>query len=409
MRSFLVILAAGAVLSACASKPVTYVGLADSENSFVRTLHPKEVKKCPEIQTYQGAIPLRVQMNLERFDSAYVCEASLPLGTTKVGDGKEAIKIPTELNRVVIMGDTGCRLKGTYMQKCEDENEWPFSRIIRSVEKEDPDLVIHVGDYHYREACTDPVKCAPYKDTLGYGYKPWEADFFAPAAPMLRTKPFIFARGNHEDCHRAHEGFRKTLSPLGEKSCQEYQETRYTNIGNILIVNFDDAALSDKPWDAKSTELKELRKRYRQMVQAINARPEREVWLVTHRPIWGYTTIWKGPVEPVKINVNMQAVVKEMPLPEKVKFIFAGHIHNFQIAQGAHPLQLVVGESGTALDQFGEESRKFLPKEHRIFPADHGYLVMEKDGSGKWVGLIKSFDGKTDYTCQMEEDGVPCQ
>ncbi|MFM6929632.1 MAG: metallophosphoesterase [Bdellovibrio sp.] len=409
MRSNVLIFAAGAVLSACASKPVTYVGLADSETSFVRTLHTKEIKKCPEIQTYQGAIPLRVQMNLEKFDTAYVCEASLPLGTTKVGRDDDAITVPTDLSRVVIMGDTGCRVKGDYLQKCDDEKEWPFSRIVHSVEKEDADLVIHVGDYHYRETCTDPVKCAPYKGLVGYGYKPWEADFFGPAAPLLRTKPFIFGRGNHEDCHRAHEGFSKTLTPLGEKACVEAQETRYTNIGNILVVNFDNGSLSDKALGPKDPELKELRVRYRKMIQAINSRPEQEVWLITHKPIWGLAPVWNGPPGTIPINVNMQLVVKEMPLPKKVKFVFGGHIHNFQIAQGDHPLQLVVGESGTALDYFNEETRKLIPSGFKVFPSDHGYLVMEKDGEGKWIGLIKSFDGKTDFTCQMEEDGVPCK
>ena len=52
-----------------------------------------------------------------------------------------------------------------------------------------PDLVIHVGDYHYREnAC--PKDIAGCRDSpWGYGWDAWDADFFVPARPLLAAAP----------------------------------------------------------------------------------------------------------------------------------------------------------------------------------------------------------------------------
>ncbi len=400
------------IFSACAHKPMTYVGLADEGHSFVKTVSTKG-KACEPVslETSQKQFS-SLELKKTTFDDASICEATLPVGTAVVRSGAGEINIPQDLVRIVIMGDTGCRLKNQNgkgpIQKCEDEKEWPFSRLIRSAEKENADLIIHVGDYHYRESCTDPVKCKPYEGTLGYGFKPWEADFLKPAESLLNQRPFIFVRGNHEDCKRAYEGFNKLLSPVGEQVCVEDQGTRYTSFGKFLIVNFDNASVDDKPLDSTSARFKSLQARYKKMVETLKARPETEVWLVTHRPIWGLAPSWSGPgVAPV--NINMEAVVRATPLPSKVKMVFAGHVHSFQIATGNHPPEMIIGESGTALDIYDEATRKMIPPGYTVFPEDHGYALMEKNPDGKWTATIKSFDGETDFICQISEPGIPCR
>ena len=54
----------------------------------------------------------------------------------------------------MIFGDTGCRIKlkkhGDYdTQDCK--NGWPYAKIALHAAATNPDLVIHVGDYVYRE------------------------------------------------------------------------------------------------------------------------------------------------------------------------------------------------------------------------------------------------------------------
>lgn len=402
-------------LAACAHKPsdkaenLTYVGLADSKNSFVRTIAPKD-GKCPAVQFAKAPGEVEVLATQEtKFDTATVCEANLPEGTKTVIVGERRISIPESPKRIIIFGDTGCRLKGNYFQDCNNPQEWPFARIVKAIDKENADLIVHVGDYHYRETCNDPVKCAPFKDTLGYGYRAWEADFIAPAASLLQAKPFVFVRGNHEDCQRAHEGFSKLLTPLGENSCPQFQETRYTSFGNVLMVNFDNATLSDQKQDPKSPEMAVWRAHYRKMVNMINSRSESEVWLLVHRPIWGLAPNWNGPAAVLPVNLNMQTLTKEMPLPKKVKFVFAGHIHNTQIAVGNNrPVHIVMGEGGTALDHYDAATRRLIPAGFTVLPSNHGYMVLEKDSGGKWLGTVKGYDGQTNFVCSLEDPKMPC-
>ena len=67
--------------------------------------------------------------------------------------------LPRSIKRIVVIGDTGCRLKGDNVQDCNDPAQWPFAAIARLAAARHPDLVIHVGDYHYRESpCRQSVR-----------------------------------------------------------------------------------------------------------------------------------------------------------------------------------------------------------------------------------------------------------
>jgi hypothetical protein len=71
-------------------------------------------------------------------------------------DGLAAPALPSDIKRIVVIGDTGCRLEGNFTQDCNDPVKWPFATVARLAAARRPDLVIHVGDYYYREtACPD--------------------------------------------------------------------------------------------------------------------------------------------------------------------------------------------------------------------------------------------------------------
>ena len=53
--------------------------------------------------------------------------------------------------RIVVFGDTGCRIEGKRAQACNNPNEWPFPKIAAIAARAKADLVLHVGDYLYRE------------------------------------------------------------------------------------------------------------------------------------------------------------------------------------------------------------------------------------------------------------------
>ena len=124
--------------------------------------------------------------------------------------------LPNEIKQIVVIGDTGCRLKGTFTQDCNDPVKWPFAVVARLAAARRPDLVIHVGDYHYREtACPDTQPgCAgsPHGDNWAV----WQKDFFNPAAPLLAAAPWVLVRGNHELCSRGGHGWFRLLDPHPE-------------------------------------------------------------------------------------------------------------------------------------------------------------------------------------------------
>jgi calcineurin-like phosphoesterase family protein len=156
-----------------------------------------------------------------------VCELPLPPGAASANIENSPLPVPkTALKSIAAFGDTGCRLKAAKrtakdldddergkFQDCNTPSLWPFAQLAASVAAAKPDLVIHVGDYVYRESACPPhdqgCKGSPYGDD----WATWKADFFAPAAPALLAAPWIMVRGNHEICKRAGAGYFRLLDP----------------------------------------------------------------------------------------------------------------------------------------------------------------------------------------------------
>ena len=114
--------------------------------------------------------------------------------------GSCRIRIPS---RVVVIGDTGCRIKGTAVQDCNDPSKWPFASVASKAAESKPDLVIHVGDYLYREEpCPAGSQASCGGTPAGDTWAAWNADFFTPAKNLLAAAPWAFARGNHRIVRR---------------------------------------------------------------------------------------------------------------------------------------------------------------------------------------------------------------
>ena len=95
--------------------------------------------------------------------------------------------------RIVVFGDTGCRIKGKSLQDCSDPAKWPFARIAAEAARLKPDLVIHVGDYLYRESACPPDFAGCTGTPFGDNWPTWDADFFAPAKPLLVVAPWVMS------------------------------------------------------------------------------------------------------------------------------------------------------------------------------------------------------------------------
>jgi hypothetical protein len=96
-----------------------------------------------------GTVPLRPTASLPENSkpSAFpvtVCEAMLPTGAKRAVVDSVRLPVPKrEVRRIVVIGDTGCRLKAADQayQPCNDPAQFPFARIAASAARWKPDLV----------------------------------------------------------------------------------------------------------------------------------------------------------------------------------------------------------------------------------------------------------------------------
>ena len=293
--------------------------------------------------------------------------------------------VPAIINRIVVIGDTGCRIEGSAAQNCGDTAQWPFAVIAKDAAGRKPDLVIHVGDYYYRE---DPCPagnrgCAdsPHGDNWGA----WRADFFEPAAPLLAAAPWVMVRGNHEICGAPRQGLGPAFGPArGPARMHADQSPPYhLHAGGLDLMLFDDSAADD------------LQARSGQGCRLCGAagrncscrRAGAFLALLMHRPVSGA----RAKARKAAKNVNqtfIEAAIKGH-VPPGLDLVLSGHLHDFISYEFGpeRPAQLIVGDSGdTMLDLAGVPltgAQIDGMKTVKGFALERfGLFVMERNGEG---------------------------
>jgi Calcineurin-like phosphoesterase len=328
---------------------------------------------------------------------------------------------PADPQKIVVIGDTGCRLTDWGVQDCNDAAEWPFRTIAARVAALKPDLIIHVGDYHYREACLkgDAGKCSGM--ALGDNWPAWRADFFAPAGDLLAAAPWIMLRGNHEDMGRAGVGWRLLLSPFPPTELPLADDAR------PYALRFDNLTLAilDVANSGNENGAQVRADRYVRWVDRLAARfpadPARQSWLFLHIPPW---VSYKCPAgmkcveteEPGPKNIGMNTLRSRLAADAHPHFdlAFAGDTHMFQFfAPKDHrriPAQIVVGTGGDLLEPPANYDRTMLDREvdAELFKVagklwmhyGFGYLVLTKQDAA-WTGALHDANGRLLLTCNL--------
>jgi hypothetical protein len=313
--------------------------------------------------------------------------------------------------RIVVVGDGGCRIKGTVVQDCRDPELWPFARIAAEAAKLRPDLVIHVGDYISRETvCPANVDSCQGMPT-GDNWPTWDADFFMPAKPLLAAAPWVVARGNHEDCKREGAGWLRLLGPapyVPGAPCLAHVPSYSVRLGNLNLVVMDN---SDAP---ETSVVADAIPVYRREIAALADEPA-PAWLVMHRPIWGAV---KGPLGmPIGGNLNLMAAAPE-GIPSPVELMLSGHIHTFEAinySQDDHvPPQIVAGIGGDLLDPAPSKLRgTIFQGDSNVRVADgvsigsFGFLLMTRNGK-VWTIDVYDAQGRIERTCLFRAGRVDC-
>ena len=371
-------------------------------------------KKCPSLEADGRFIPMLERSVPTAQFPVRSCEVIIPAGThdARVLDSHGYQQFPL-LNhpphKVVVLGDTGCRIKlkngKGEVQDCNDPKQWPFLQIADIAAKSKPDLVIHVGDYLYRESpCPkDPAtgkelaQCAG--SPWGYGSDVWDADFFTPAKQLLQTAPWVFVRGNHELCSRAGEGwFRYLDARVYTGTCLDRTPVFSVNFENMNLAILDSAAAEDD--EAKDADVKY----YSTQIAAIETFGKHQ-WVLTHRPIWAL--FGKKDREAGSLNKTLQESARTlgtMMEQSQIDLVLAGHIHLFETLtfQDKGPSQLVLGNGGTELSEYVPEAKTpfyaGIPIDDRkvrqaTILKDFGYLVLEFQKNGDWNAVAYSKAG----------------
>lgn len=230
---------------------------------------------CPVLRRASGAsqgMTARQRPPGGQFEDVLVCETIYPMGeAAAVLVGSRQLMLPTVSaatpRRVLVMGDSGCRGEVEHKpQSCAGagfDGIWPFGIVASEEARLTADLIVHVGDYNYRNTprhMVVPSRSSGYDQPLtaklydtgdlddedvpevpiGPGYwsqnmrgspipdtwPAWREDFFVPAARLLGAAPWLFVRGNHELCSRAGPGWFYLLDPasslLGGNAKQDF-------------------------------------------------------------------------------------------------------------------------------------------------------------------------------------------
>ncbi len=425
-----------------APPPVAYVLMDGGDRATVRAIVSGA---CPQLSVDGARVPMTTRVAAQTpaarpgqgKASAFpesVCEAPLPPGAAAAAIDGVALPVPrASVQRIVIIGDTGCRIKAAdkVFQDCSSPAAWPFAALADAAAAEHPDLVVHVGDYHYREtACPPALGCA--SSPWGYGWDAWNADFFVPARPLLLAAPWIVARGNHEECARAGQGWFRLLDPRAyrpERSCDRPEDDADADVsdpyavalgGNWQIVVFDSAKASRPLNSAKPREARILAHYQRQMgiVKALADRPGMHSFFLSHHPVLGFAVVPGGAISfgNPGLLAAMQAVNGSRYFPAGVDAALHGHVHTFEAIDFAsdHPATIVAGHGGDKLDPevppVLDASYAAAPPVQIDFAAHSsafGYLVMERHGED-WDLRARGLDGAQLARCTLHAGHLAC-
>ena len=364
------------------------------------------------------------------------CEYPLPENARSATTEGVTLPLPkANPRRIVVVGDTGCRMKkaDNVWQACVDNEAWPFRAVASAAAAMAPDLVIHVGDYHYRENACPPDIVGCQGSPWGYGWDTWHADFFEPASTLLAAAPWVVTRGNHEECRRAGQGWFRFLDPRPFEEQRSCNEAQYDSIGNftppyavplsreVQLIVFDSAASGHKPLNPKKTREAHAFAQYRQQFVKVDELADKagvSSIFVNHHPILGYSPrdefgVYAG--SPAQLSV-MKSLHPLAYYPPSVTLALHGHVHLFEAINflSNHPATIVSGMGGDELDAKLPDPfpthiapAEGVTLESITHSAEFGFVVMDKQENSWQIGAY-DHRGSLKTTCTLIGSKLRC-
>lgn len=347
-----------------------------------------------------------------------VCQQRLDAAPVRLpGMARPAAAPPTGVRRVVGIGDTGCRASE---QNCADPASWPFAQVAHAVLGANGDLTVHVGDYIYRETVRDCGGLQP----CGDNWKAWRADWFAPVGELLAARPWVFARGNHEDCTRGGRGWFLFFDPRdvpagGCAGTTDPYAVQVPGVGTLLIMDTACAPWYSTgcwPLDGQNDSTRAIPAYAAQLARLPALVPAGQpAWLVTHVPTWARD--FPGQPDSVGAFILQSALRRAFPtgeLPPAVALSLVGHVHAWEALDFAAPRTplLVLGDGGTS-ESVGLPTS--MPSPLGGVAVDgywsglaFGYTTMDATASGWTVTLVPVSGSGGGVTCTLANGQLAC-
>lgn len=384
-----------------------WVQYAADGKPHARALVPQT---CPAVTYDGGSAPMRQRAGTAPGFDEVVCDAPLPPGARNVAVENVHLPSPPAAPRtIVVFGDTGCRMLGDEQQNCGDIADWPFPKIAQTIAAVHPDLLVHVGDYYYREnnCLSTMTSCV---NRWGDTSMSWNADWFTPAKPIFASAPLVMIRGNHEDCQRGGPAWFRyldaadTITACAAGVTDGSPPWAASFAGLRIVVNDSAADPSDsKPDPARIAFYAASYKK----AQALVAGATGDTWFVTHRPPYANTNQTQALLQ-VKWNLAPFDVV------------LAGHVHDFEAINLVSYRPLIVnGESGDDLDDAGSTAKYIALQKNNGVPVyafgtpapygtkQFGFAVYTK-AAGGWNISLRDADGIERRACALTKGAVSC-
>ena len=414
-----------APVSAFSKLEATFVVLGP-EGAIARAVISEAVH-CPIIKVGDSDQQMKVRAMPDNGPQAafpvIVCELLVPNTITSVTIDDKTLSLPKDrLNSVAALGDTGCRMKGLkandmehqshdhgagQFQDCDNPAKWPFARIAVNVANSRPDLVIHVGDYLYRESPCPRADRGCSGSPHGDNWTTWKADFFDPARPLLEAAPWIMTRGNHESCARAGTGYFRFLAPKMAASelppaCIDHMRNYTVSVADKSFIVMDTSNAADSC--AKSCDTGPYGDDFADM------KPTPGSWLLSHRPIWGI-----GQKFTLNATLQQALTTRDGRLPHGIELALSGHMHIWQLlafADGRSP-QLIAGNSGTLRDRINRQLRGLkiggTTVSYAKLERGFGYTILRPIRTGgDWKATFFNEAGQANFTCLLRATTAKC-
>lgn len=391
---------------AATAPPVHWVELGPGGAAELRIA--AEGATCPEV-TIDRAVYATAERAAPDASFPLLCTITMPALARSAIIAGVPIPLPNASpERILVIGDTGCRIQGSVAQACNDPEKWPFVVIAAEAAKLNPQLIIHVGDYDYRESRCPAGNADCAGAPWGDNWASWKADFFTPAAPLLAAAPFVFVRGNHEECSRFGAGWLRLLGPLrfvSGAACTEHIAPYAIPLQSFTLAVMDDASAPDIDAPRNLVQL------YRGDLQALAALGSGPVWLTTHRPASGYVRL--PPFFSAGGNQTLLSAIQEDGFPKAIELMISGHIHAFEAINyaGTLPPQLVAGNSGDTLNAAPADLTGLnlggLPVASGFSLPGFGFLLLRRGDTG-WSVDVYNVRGVKQRSCISAARHLSC-